>query len=115
MKTLLALALVSLSGASATADIQVTPKSVHRGAVVRVHGSVGGGCPAGDSVTLYSRAFSRRHEFAGVPAIYATVRSGGKFSKRTRIPAGRAPARYRVSGRCGGGNLGVGTHLRVLR
>lgn len=92
--------------------INVNPQSVPRGQVVRVFGVVPG-CPRGDQVTLMSRAFSHAHEFAGVPAVFATVRRGHKYSKRTRIPAGRHPRRYAISGRCGGGNLGVTAHLRV--
>lgn len=111
MKALIVLAVV----AAATPSIHVTPASVHRGHVVRVHGSVAHGCAKGDTVTLISRAFSHRHDFAGLPAIYAVSRSDGSFSKRTRIPARRKPGRYRISGRCGGGNLGVSARLRVLR
>jgi hypothetical protein len=92
--------------------INVNPQSVPRGQIVRVFGVVPG-CPRGDQVTLISRAFSHLHEFAGVPAVFATVRRGHKYSKRTRIPAGRHPRRYTISGRCGGGNLGVTAHLRV--
>jgi hypothetical protein len=66
-------------------------------------------------VTLISRAFSHRHDFAGLPALYARVRTNGDYSVRTRIPVTRRPARYRIGGRCGGGNLGVSARLRVLR
>ena len=94
--------------------IRVDPTTVQRGYVVRVFGVVPG-CAIGNQVTLLSRAFSHRHEFAGVPAIFAEVGTGHKYSKRTRIPAGRRPDRYRITGRCGGGNLGVTAHLRVTR
>jgi hypothetical protein len=94
--------------------IKVDPTSVRRGYVVRVFGVVPG-CAVGNQVTLLSRAFSHRHEFAGVPAIFAEVGTGHKYSKRTRIPARRRPGRYAITGRCGGGNLGVTAHLRVTR
>jgi hypothetical protein len=94
--------------------IKVDPTSVQRGYVVRVFGVVPG-CAIGNRVTLLSRAFSHRHEFAGVPAISAEVGTGHTYSKRTRIPAGRRPDRYAIRGRCGGGNLGVTAHLRVTR
>jgi hypothetical protein len=81
--------------------------------MVRVFGVVPG-CARGDQVTLISRAFSRAHEFAGVPAIFATVRRGHHYSHRTRIPAHKRARRYTIRGRCGGGNLGVRAHLRVL-
>jgi hypothetical protein len=98
---------------AATPTIVVTPNEVHRGHTVRVHGAAGG-CPAGDQVTLLSRAFSAAHEFAGVPAVHARVGAHGGYSVTTRIPAARHPGRYSVSARCGGGNFGVRAPLRVL-
>ena len=105
-------ALALAHSAAARPTIAAEPNPVHRGAVVRVHGAVPG-CPAGDRVTLISEAFAARHEFAGVPAVFATVRAGGRYSVRTRIPRTRRPGRYSVTGRCGGGNLGVSVTLRV--
>ncbi|HKF79945.1 MAG TPA: hypothetical protein VKB17_03885 [Thermoleophilaceae bacterium] len=100
--------------AASSPTIRVSPNRAYRGEVVRVFGSVAGGCAVGGQVTLTSRAFSRVHEFAGVPAIFARVRSNGSFSKRTRIPRRRKPGRYSIRGRCGGGNLGVSARLRIL-
>jgi hypothetical protein len=80
---------------------------------VRVFGNAGG-CPAGDQVTLMSRAFSPAHNFAGVPAISTRVRPGGGFSTTTQIPSGLAAGRYVITGRCGGGNLGVSASLTVI-
>jgi hypothetical protein len=94
--------------------IAVTPRIVDRGHVVRVHGIVPG-CPLGDQVTLISKAFVHRHEFAGVPAVFARVESNGGYSVLTRIPSTRKPGRYTITGRCGGGNLGVAASLRVVR
>jgi hypothetical protein len=116
----LAICLVALvlggtvAAAAPTAAIHVSPSRVYRGEVVRVFGTVAGGCTTGDQVTLLSSAFSRAHEFAGVPATFARAHSDGSFSKRTRIPLARRPGRYSVSGRCGGGNLGVIARLRIL-
>ena len=115
------LAFVSLAAAGTLAapafaahpTIAANPNPVHRGQLIRVHGVVPG-CPRGESVTLLSRAFSHKHEFAGVRAVSARVGRNHRYSVRTRIPAGRNPGRYRISGRCGGGNLGVSTRLRVL-
>jgi len=110
----LAAAGVLVSSAhAATPTIAVNPTPVHRGHFVRVHGVVPG-CGPGNSVTLLSRAFSHRHHFAGVPAVYARVRSNDRYSVRTRIPVTRRSGRYRIRGRCGGGNLGVSVRLRVL-
>jgi hypothetical protein len=91
--------------------LRVSPRRVRRGGFVRVHGGVFG-CQG--PVTLISAAFSRRNQFAGVPAISAPVRAHGAYSVRTRIPAARRPGVYTISGRCGGGNLGVQARLRVL-
>ena len=112
LATILALALSAV--ALAATSIHVRPHRVEAGHRILIRGSADG-CPVGDRVTLLSRAFSHRHEFAGVPAVYARVRSGGHFRRRVRIPAHRAARRYSVSGRCGGGNLGVTAHFRVVR
>ena len=98
---------------AASSSIHVRPHRVEAGHRVHIGGSAHG-CPRGDQVTLLSRAFSHRHEFAGVPAAFTHVRRGGEFGRRVRIPAHRAAGRYSVSARCGGGNLGVTAHLRVL-
>ena len=94
--------------------IVASPNPVHRGEVVRIHGTVPG-CARGDQVTLISRAFSHRNDFAGLPAVFARVGAHHAYSVKTRIPARRPPRRYRITGRCGGGNLGVSANLRVLR
>ena len=100
------------AGAVSRVSITVAPTTVKRGHAVVVHGSAGG-CPRGDNVTLLSHAFVHTHDFAGVPAVYARVRASGRFSVTTRIPATTHPARYTITGRCGGGNLGVEAHLTV--
>ena len=86
------------AGALASATMHVKPKNVQ----------------AGDSVTLISRAFPKKHEFAGVPAVFTKVKIDGSYSKRVRIPKSKAPKKYTISARCGGGNLGVTRKLRVL-
>jgi hypothetical protein len=97
-----------------TVALAVTPASVRRGASVLVRG-VAGGCTAGDTVTILSRAFPAAHSFAGVPALLGQVGAAGRFSAITRIPVLRAPGTYLVTARCGGGNLGVSAHLTVRR
>lgn len=94
-------------------SIAVHPHSVHAGRRVRVFG-LAGGCPRGSQVALLSRAFSRRHEFAGVAAVFATVRAGDRYSVRTRIPRARRAGRYAITGRCGGGNFGISAQLHVV-
>jgi hypothetical protein len=110
-----ALALGFVTAAAATAarpSITVHPSTVVRGRSVVVRGSAGG-CPRGDAVTLISRAFAHVHDFAGVPAVYARVRAGGLFRTTALIPRTRRPGRYVITGRCGGGNLGVSATLTV--
>jgi hypothetical protein len=101
------------AGALASPTMHVKPKKVHAGQKVRVFGHAAG-CPTGDTVTLISRAFPKKHEFAGVPAVFTRVKAGGDYSKRVRIPRSKTPKRYTISARCGGGNLGVTRKLRVL-
>ncbi len=82
--------------------------------MVTIKGSAGD-CRVGNTVSLLSRAFVHTHEFAGVPAVLARVRAGGSFHGTTAIPRTRMRGRYVVTGRCGGGNLGVTAHVRVIR
>jgi len=103
--TILALAFAAVAWGNIS--IKVSPSSVRAGHAVKVSGSVGTGCGKGDAVTLLSKAFAHTHEFAGVPAIYATARNGGAFSTTTTIPKARKAGKYTITGRCGGGNLGV--------
>jgi hypothetical protein len=105
----LALAL-SAAALAAGASLHVHPHKVAAGHRVRISGSADG---CRDRVTLLSKAFSHRHEFAGVPAVFTRVKSGGHFGRWVRIPTRRAAHRYSITGRCGGGNLGVTRHLRV--
>jgi len=103
-----------LAGAvGAATSLTVAPSPVHRGHRVIVRGNADG-CPIGDAVTIISRAFAHTHDFAGVPAVFARVRRGGKFEIRPRIPSSKAIGRYGVSARCGGGNLGVSAAIRVV-
>jgi hypothetical protein len=101
------------AAAFASATMHVKPKKVHAGERTRVFGDAGG-CTPGNQVTLISRAFPKTHEFAGVPAVFAKVKADGSYSKRVRIPKSKAPKRYSISARCGGGNLGVTRKVRVL-
>ena len=111
-----ALTTVFLTSASAATppSITLTPNPVTRGHFVVVKGSAGG-CRAGNSVTLISKAFVHTHDFAGLPAVFAKVKANGRYRVRTKIPAGKRPARYKVTARCGGGNFGIVKHLRVRR
>ena len=111
------LALTAAGAAPATAapaSVAVSPTTVPAGGPVHVFGSVGTGCLPSGGVTLFSRAFSPLHNFAGVPAIFARVGANRRFFATTLIPITRAAGLYSVGARCGGGNFGPAT-LRVNR
>jgi hypothetical protein len=99
----------------AHSTLQVNPRSVTAGDTVTVSGwlppAPGSECATG--VTLLSRAFVGTHEFADVPAIGAAVKADGTFTVTTRIPRSKAAGTYPISGRCGGGNIGVSATLVV--
>jgi hypothetical protein len=96
--------------------LQVSPRSVTAGDTVTVSGSL---VPApadsacATSVLLLSDAFVHTDDFAGVPAITAAVKAGGDFAVTTRIPSSKAAGTYPITGRCGGGNIGVSATLVV--
>ena len=94
-------------------SLAVSPSHVHRGHRVTITGNASG-CHVGNQVTILSRAFAHTHEFAGVPAVFATVQSCGKFKTGPRIPSARHVGSYGVSARCGGGNLGVSATIHVI-
>jgi hypothetical protein len=94
----------------------VSPRSVTAGDTVTVSGSVGPGqadSACASSIELLSRAFDDTHEFAGVPAVMAAVRPDGTFAASTSIPRSTPAGTYDISGRCGGGNVGVSATLEV--
>ncbi len=92
--------------------LKIKPGAVRAAHAVRFFGSAA--CTRGSRVTLISGAFSNAHKFRGRNAIYARIGAGGKYSIVTRIPAGRNPGRYAVTGRCDGVAFGVTAHLRIL-
>lgn len=118
MRTLLVLAIALLCGAwmatpadAAPAMLQVTPNSVAAGGSVEVSGT----CEAGTTGFAISHAFlhDASHEFAGVGAAPFSTDSAGKFAVTAQIPSDTSPGSYTVTGRCGGGNMGVSATLTV--
>jgi hypothetical protein len=107
-------ATLCVAAATAAVSLSVSPATVRAGRMVAIKGSAGD-CRVGNTVSILSRAFVHTHEFAGVPAVLTRVRAGGSFRATTTIPRARKRGRYVVTGRCGGGNLGVTAHLRVIR
>jgi hypothetical protein len=111
----LAAASASVAAASRLVhpSLHASPNPVRAGHAVTLKGNAKPGCTVGDTVTLLSKAFVHRHEFASVPAVFTPVRAGGAFHTTTTIPAARAVGSYTVTARCGGANLGVVVHLHV--
>jgi hypothetical protein len=92
--------------------IIAAPNPVKAGHTVTIHGRVPG-CPHGDQLTLISQAFNHHHDFAGLPAIFATIGAHSAYSVTTLIPGNKPRGPYSISGRCGGGNIGVTRVLNV--
>ncbi len=107
------LAIVTASAAS----INVAPTSVPIGGTVTVSGDVLApngqpGCQVPGQVTLISGAFSGQGSFMNMD-VETTAGTDGKFSVAAKILPGVAPGTYAITGRCGGGNLGVQAMLTV--
>ena len=119
--------IVALAGLAAFAPaalasshfVKVSPGTVDPGQTVTVSGSVDHGCQIGhkgDAATILSNAFkgATKHSFAGVPAVSASLAKSknGAFSIKVTLNPSVKPAKYSVTGRCGGGNFGS-TTLKV--
>jgi hypothetical protein len=109
-------ALAPAALAASSHSLKVSPAKVAQGDIVTVSGSVDHGCQVGhqaDVATIYSNAFkgATKHKFAGVPAVPASLAKSknGKFSVKITLSSNVKPAKYTVSGRCGGGNFGSTT------
>ena len=110
---------VLVSGAPAqAATINASPGTVAVGQPVTLSGDIladgQAGCAVPGEVTLISPAFNGLGEFAGVGAVSAPVDSAGSFNTTVTLPGTTAPGTYEISGRCGGGNLGVTATLTVV-
>jgi hypothetical protein len=107
-----------LTAATANAaSIVVSPGSVPVGGTVTVSGDVLGpngqpGCQVPGTVILLSGAFAGQGSFMNQD-VETTAGIDGKFSVQAHILSGVAPGTYTITGRCGGGNLGVQTALVV--
>jgi hypothetical protein len=115
---LLVAAVVALGATAAVAaTIVVNPTTVSAGGEVTVSGDVLAngtpGCTVPGDVTLISDAFAGLGEFAGVGATTAPADASGNFTTTVTLSPDVAPGTYDVTGRCGGGNLGVSATLTV--
>jgi len=111
--TCVSLGVLAAPAIAASPSLKVTPTTVVRGHKVKVFGVVPG-CTPGGQVVLLSKAFPTANEFAGLPAVYAVVAAHSAYSVTVKIPAGKKPGKYTITGRCGGGNLGKVAHLTVV-
>lgn len=114
----LAIAAVCLTALpAAAASINVSPSSTTPGGTVTVSGDVlvngQAGCGLPGTVTLISNAFAGLGEFAGEGAITASADASGHYSATVNLGSSVAPGTYTITGRCGGGNLGVEATLTV--
>ena len=112
----LVIGLGSAALASA-ASITVSPTTVPIGGTVTVSGDVlapGGqpGCQLPGTVILLSGAFAGQGSFMNQD-VETTAGADGTFSVQAHILASVAPGTYTITGRCGGGNLGVQASLVV--
>lgn len=108
---------IGTPGLVSAASINVSPGTVAPGGNVRLSGDVlaGGtpGCEVPGTVTLISDAFAGLDEFAGVGAVNLPVDATGHFDSTVTLTASVAAGSYSISGRCGGGNLGVTANIVV--
>jgi hypothetical protein len=103
--------LAAPAGAAPSASLHVTPATVAAGGSVQVNGT----CEPNTSGFAISHAFlhDASHDFAGVGAANFTTNAAGNFTVTAEVPASITPGSYDVTGRCGGGNLGISVTLTV--
>ena len=115
---IVSVSLLLWAAPAAAATITVSPSSVAAGGQVTVSGDVLAngqpGCTVPGQVTLISPAFVGLGEFAGTPATTAQADAAGSFSTTVTLSPSVNPGTYDISGRCGGGNLGVSATLTVV-
>jgi hypothetical protein len=103
--------MVGTPGFVSAVSINASPSTVAPGGNVRLSGDILAngtpGCDVTGTVTLISDAFAGLGEFAGVGAVYLPLDPTGSYDTTVTLSASVAPGTYSISGRCGGGNLGV--------
>src|SRR5262245_45970979 len=119
LTTVGAVLLTALSVSSPTAQaasIVVSPTTVAAGGTVRLSGDTLApdgtpGCGAPGHVLLVSDAFIGLGEFAGTGAVDLPVDATAHFDSTVTLSGAVAEGTYLISGRCGGGNIGVSATL----
>ena len=113
---ILVVVLAAAAPASA-ATLAVSPTSVQTSGTVTVSGDVlvngTRTCAVGDDVTLISNAFVGFSEFAGEGALVVPVDATGHFTSTVTLKPSVAAGTYTITGRCGGGNIGISATLTV--
>jgi hypothetical protein len=110
-------AALAVAAPASAASIVVSPDTVGVGGTTTVSGDVlvsgQPGCAVPSQVTLISNAFAGLGEFAGQGAVTVDVDATGHFSSAVHLDSRVGLGVYDISGRCGGGNLGVSATLTV--
>jgi hypothetical protein len=109
--------VLAVASPASAATIVVSPATVPTAGTVTLSGDVLAngtpGCAVPETVTLISGAFAGLSEFAGQGAVDLPVDATGHFSSAVTIKSSVAAGTYTITGRCGGGNLGVSASLTV--
>ncbi len=104
------LGLLTAPAGAQTASLTLDPSTIAVGGRLIVTGT----CEPNSSGFVLSQAFLGQTEFAGVPAVAFSTDSKGAFGVTFLITPAVKPGTYRVSARCGGGNLGLTRMLKVV-
>jgi hypothetical protein len=104
-------------GLAGAASITVHPSTVVAGTTVTLSGDVLAngkpGCAVPGTVTLISGAFPGDQFGPGQGAVDLPVDAAGHYSGTAVLNPSGGPGTYSISGRCGGGNLGVTASVTV--
>jgi hypothetical protein len=112
--TVTTLTLLTAPVSAAPIAVHASPNPVVAGHTVTLYGSVGPDGASSDcaDIALYSLAFTTTNDLTAAP-VYATAKSDGTFTTTATIPRAKPAGTYTITGRCGGGNLGVSATLVV--
>jgi hypothetical protein len=91
-------------------SLSVSPSTIRAGGTVTFSGVVPSGCQQSSPVTLTDSPSLFPPDGFGPQA---SRNANGAFQTNFTVPSSTPPGTYSVGGRCGGGNIGVSTSLRV--
>ena len=115
---IIAVIVLAVAAPASAATIAVNPTTVPTSGTVTLSGDVllasgTPGCGVPGTITLSSDAFAGLAEFAGRGAVMLPVDATGHFSSAVALKSSVAAGAYEITGRCGGGNMGVSATLTV--